>query len=317
MAWINRDLIWDGNGRISRSPEVVAFLQHRLSEELSPHVEAVTVDPQEWSGGRALHFSGTWRETGDPVLTKVGVAAHELHWASALSEAASGLCPTLYASGERLAHLRLRWMVLERVPFGPLGPLWLGNEFRMLLEAAVRFQKVALGLAPAKIAEVDQVVLRGWLEEGLRRDAPGPAGVVADRVPQDFQWVASVCELGTCHGDAHLCNGLTRTPPPTPSPVLLIDPQPIRQPWAFDAGYLQVCASVDKERVGYRGLIPMMSRLRAQHGLDTCADRDVPRLSRTVLAWFAIRQWGWNPDRHPIPDYRDETRRYIEGGASV
>jgi hypothetical protein len=31
------------------------------------------------------------------------------------------------------------------------------------------------------------------------------------------------------------------------------------------------------------------------------------------LAWFAIRLWGLCPDRHSIPDYREEIEQYIAG----
>ncbi len=113
-----------------------------------------------------------------------------------------------------------------------------------------------------------------------------------------------------------MCNALTRTHPLRRSDALLIDCQPIRQPWALDAAYPQILNSIDKQRVGYRDLVPKMSRLRARHGMSACVEHDAGVLARITLAWFAIRLWGLTPDWHAIPDYRDETERYIAESAA-
>ena len=111
-----------------------------------------------------------------------------------------------------------------------------------------------------------------------------------------------------------MCNALTRTPPPQQSNVLLIDCQPIIQPWAFDAARLQVLNSIDRDRVGYRALVFKMARIRSTYGLPSCGGRDLEKVARLTLAWFAIRLWGLTPNRHAIADYRAETERYINDG---
>jgi hypothetical protein len=114
-----------------------------------------------------------------------------------------------------------------------------------------------------------------------------------------------------------MCNVLTRTPPPDRSDALLIDCQPIMQPWAFDAAYPQILNSIDRNRVGYQGLVPKMAHIRSAYGMSSCEGRDLERVARIALAWFAIRLWGLTPDRHSITDYCMETERYIRDGASI
>jgi hypothetical protein len=160
-------------------------------------------------------------------------------------------------------------------------------------------------------------MLRSWLEVGIALDPPGPVDGVLERFEKDFDWVASVCGYEVCHGDLHMCNALVRTPPPQPSAAVLIDCQPIIQPWAFNAAYLQVLNSIDLSRVGYADLVPKMSRIRARYAMPSVEWCDLERLSVICLGWFAIRMWGLSLDRHSIPDYRAQTRRYISESAAL
>jgi hypothetical protein len=114
-----------------------------------------------------------------------------------------------------------------------------------------------------------------------------------------------------------MANVVTRTPPPTPGAALLIDPAPAAQPWAFDAAWPQVLNSIDRGRPGYTRLVPRMAAIRAAHGLEACAGADLDRLATVTLGWFAIWLWGLTPERHAIPDYAAETRRYVEESAAL
>ncbi len=207
--------------------------------------------------------------------------------------------------------------MLERIAYGSLGPAWNGAEFDMLLAAVVRFQQIARTIEPRYITTIDESMIHGWLQVGIAADPPGPVEIIVDKLEQDFAWMTSVCAFQICHGDVHMCNALTRTPPPYTSDAVLIDCQPRRQPWAFDAAYPQILNSIDKGRVGYRDLVPKMARIRSAYGMQTCDERDLERLSRITLAWFAIRLWELCLDRHTIRDYRDETERYITESAEL
>ncbi len=299
------------------SPDALVVLAECVDRALGYLIRALNVEAQEWSASGGAHLSGLWRATETPVLIKLGVNRNQLYWTQQIAAAAPDLVPLLYASGDHLGELPIGWTVMERVPFGSLGPAWNGHEFEMLLEAAIKFQRVARTIEPHHIATFDVTLLRRQLEVGLAANPPGPAEVVMDRLDQDWSWVASVCTFEICHGDVHMCNVVTRTPPPHRSDALLIDCQPIIQPWAFDAAYPQILNSIDRKRVGYRELVPKTARLRSAYGLQSCEGRDLEALARITLAWFAIRLWGLTPDRHAMRDYRDETERYITDSAGL
>jgi hypothetical protein len=154
-------------------------------------------------------------------------------------------------------------------------------------------------------------------EAGLALDPPGPAGAVVRRLEADYAGVNAVCGAEVCHGDVHLCNALSRRPPPLLSAAVLIDCQPRVQPRACDAAYAQMLNSIDESRVGYRDLVPKTAGIRSAHGLPSLEGRDLQALSAICLGWFAIRLWGLCPDRHPLADYRAETRRYITECAAL
>lgn len=306
----------DTRGQITDTPTTLALVTAQIQQALRHRVDEIACAVQQWSASGAVPFSGTWRATGTPVLIKVGVDRNQLYWTRQMAATAPDLVPVLYASGAHVGALPIGWTVMERIAFGPLGSSWHGHEFAMLLEAAVRFQSAARAITPRHLlATMDAPQLRQWLERGLTSAPPGPAAVILRRVEQDVAWVSSVCSVEVCHGDVHLCNALTRTPPPDQGSALLIDCQPRRQPWACDAASLQVLNSLDRRRTGYTDLVQTMARVRAQHAMPSCAGCDLDRLARITLAWFAIHLWGLCPDRHTIADYQDETERYITESA--
>ncbi len=308
--------IVDEQGQVVRSPATFSVLCQYIERYLGSLVDKITFDEQEWSASSGVHVVGTWRATQTPVLIKLGMNMNQFYWTQQMAVIAPDLVPTLYASGEHLGELRVRWAVMERIAFGPLGPEWNGNEFEMVLDAAVRFQRAARHVEPLHTMRMDAALLRHRLQVGVDAMPPGPVALVMDRLEADWEWIASVCAFEACHADVHMCNALTRTPPPQPSDVLLIDCQPLVQPWAFDAARLQVLNSIDRNRVGYRALVFKMARIRSIYGLSSCAGRDLAKVARLALGWFAIRLWGLTPDRHTIADYRAETERYIAACAT-
>ena len=214
------------------------------------------------------------------MLVKVGMEANELHWTTQLAQAAPDLLPTLFASGDRLGELEVCRGVLEQIPFGPLGPLWKGHEFAMALEAGVRFQHAARSLPVGSTPRLEPSTVRGWMEEALPLRPPGPAEQVAAQVEADFAWLAATCGVEVCHNDLHLCNFLTRTPPPAPSRAVLIDVGGILQPWPLPVAYLQVLNSTDRARPGAQDLVPKMAGLRRHYGLPVPDDADLARVGR-------------------------------------
>src|SRR5690606_9753821 len=72
------------------------------------------------------------------AVVKLPVPPRERHWLSRLQDSPD-VAPQLYAHGERLNGYDLAWVVMERLPHGPLGASWDGHEFDLLIDAAVRF----------------------------------------------------------------------------------------------------------------------------------------------------------------------------------
>jgi hypothetical protein len=299
-----------------RLEEVLSAIKNIPS--IANALEGITPVSQEWSASGAIHFRAVHRATQTPVLLKAGVSQNEMFWTEQISRCAPHLVPILFLSGCQLDGLDLSWKVVEVAQGGVLGPQWGGREFEMLLEAGVELQRVALDIHPQpdriQLDTRTRDVVRCWLLNALPHQPPGPAQALVDRLDEHYGWIETNCEFVTCHGDLHMCNGVTRTEPPAGT-VLLIDFAPCRQPWAFDAARLQVLNSTDPARVGFRGLVHKMASIRQAKALSTCPDLD--RLSKITLAWFAMVMWHVIPERRSNLAYREIMRQYIEDGAQM
>ncbi len=317
--------LFEPNGwRVSRAPEVVARLTETLTEQLDERVSSIKLDEQSLGAGGSLHFSGVWSESRTPVLIKTGVNHNQLYWMPRIAEADPELQPKLFMFGDLLGNDRIGWMVMEFIKHGNMNYLWLGEEFSMLLDGAVRFQKAAKDIERRHIDTMSTEIIADWIEGGLRNDPPPPgsASQILTRLERDFAFVSSVCPPEVCHGDIQMCNGLSRLPPPQTGGMVLVDCQPIVQPWAFDAGYLQCINSSDTRRKGYQGLVPKMARIRTEYALPACSGEELARLERIVLGWYALKQWRGDPQcqirtwgrdiEGHLDDNSNAARRYIE-----
>jgi hypothetical protein len=112
-----------------------------------------------------------------------------------------------------------------------------------------------------------------------------------------------------------------RTLAPEVSPALLIDFEPCRMPWVFDAAYAQVLNS-DPARVGWHDLVGQVADRRRTYGLRVCADEDLRRLSTIALAWYALRMWGMlgptpDPEWREAVVWRAQNTNYIAASAGA
>src|SRR5450759_2586246 len=132
--------LFDSNGwRVSRAPEVVAHLTERLNEHLGDRVSSILLDEQSLGAGGGLHFPGVCAESHMRVLIKIGVNDNQFYWMPRIAESDPGLQPKLYAYDDRLGDDRIGWTVMEFIEYGNMNFYWLGEEFTMLLDGAVRF----------------------------------------------------------------------------------------------------------------------------------------------------------------------------------
>lgn len=139
----------DEHGRIVRSAAAYAALRERVEQHLSPLVCALTIEEQAWSSSSGVHMAGIWCATQTPLIIKLGINKNQLYWTQQIAAIEPDLMPRLYASGDCIGEISICWTAMERIAFGPLGPAWNGEEFTMLLDAAVRFQRAARAVEPS------------------------------------------------------------------------------------------------------------------------------------------------------------------------
>jgi len=287
-----------------------------------------------WQRGGALTGYATFTDDAGAthdVVVKLPVPPRERRWLLALQpEAISGLergdesfgfaqrsggeysgggggVPRVLAHGEAVGGYDFAWVVMERLPHGPLDERWAGREFDLIVNAAGRFYEATAGTAidPAwgvrkrdwptiLAAGRKQVQARGcakpqrW-KAALKRAAKKLDGWTAlwDARPGD-DW---------CHGDLHLGNALSRLPHDAPTNedggvetsggAVLIDLAEVRVGhWVEDAVYLEHLFWSQPHRLHGRKLVSMLARERKARGLP--AGEDWPELARVKRALLAL-----------------------------
>jgi hypothetical protein len=309
----------DERGCIIKTREVVEHLHHLLLAEpaITSVVSEIEPDPQVW-GQSALHFSTRLIDSGEPALLKLNVGRDQLWWTRSLAQAYPELLPRVFATGEDVGGASLGWVLWERVR-GGLYPGWEGREFTMLLEAGVKFQVASHTLASSAqaagvLAELRVEDLAERLEQGVRREAPGPADRVLRRVFEDWAWVNDICEIEVCHGDLHMANALCRDEPPGGA-ALLIDHHPTRMPWACEPAKPEIL-NAEPTRKGCRGLVAKQATIRARLGLSVPTSAELERLQAIVLGWWAIQMWAYiGPS--PDPNWRARHVWHAENSAYI
>ncbi len=252
----------------------------------------------DWQRGGAATGYAVFDDASGPadVVVKVPVPPRELLWLRRLQPGgheADEVAPRLYAGGEQLNGYDLAWVVMERLPHGPLGPQWQGAEFDLLVDAAARFYAAAERHPVDKAPRVeDWPAICRKARQMIREHA----------VPEEQRWNKALKRLQKklkklleaweardtnhwCHGDLHLANALTREPPPH-GPALLIDPAEVHAGhWVEDAVYLEHLYWGRDDRLAGRDLVKAIARARKGYGLSV--ESEWPRLAdlrRVLLA---------------------------------
>jgi Ser/Thr protein kinase RdoA (MazF antagonist) len=157
--------------------------------------------------------------------------------------------PQLLASGTTLGSYDLAWIVIERLPYGPLGQRWHKDHIDRVAAAAARFQKET---AELPMDETDRERVEDWTtllhqSRATLRDnavASTPAWTTAVKQVQRLhgelveRW-RSRDTTHWIHGDLHLANALSRDSVQS-GEVTLIDLAEVRPGhWIEDAVYLE------------------------------------------------------------------------------
>ena len=267
------------------------FIRRACNDRLSQIVWFRT----DWQRGGAATGFATYRADDDrscDVVVKLPVPPVERMWLDRL-QPFDGLVPRLHAHGLSLNGYDMAWVVMERLPHGPMGATWGGRQFDLFVEAAGRFYAAGDGFevdgpAPqrgweAAVKRARDAVQHRIAAHGQRwKQALKKAGRELDSWLEQWE---SRCTDHWCHGDFHLANAMTRMPPPD-GPAVLIDFARVRPGhWVEDAVYFEHLYWGRAELLEGRKLCRLIARQRKAHGLTV--DDDWPRLAqiqRVLLA---------------------------------
>ncbi|MBT5658284.1 MAG: phosphotransferase [Phycisphaerae bacterium] len=237
----------------------------------------------DWQRGGASTGRASWSTKGGKtreVIVKFPVVPRELYWTRRLQSPDGGpppVVPQLLASGTTLGSYDLAWIVIERLPFGPLGLRWHKNHIDRVVAAAARFQQETDGLP---VADEDEERIEDWsvlldqARASLRDNsiAAAPAWTTAVKHVQKLlgelvdRWRARDT-THWIHGDLHLANALSRDSVQS-GEVVLIDLAEVRPGhWLEDAVYLERQLWGRPDRLDITRPVRAMAKARRSLGL--------------------------------------------------
>jgi hypothetical protein len=251
----------------------------------------------DWQRGGALTGYATWREGGNGdacehrVVVKLPVPPIERRWLVQLQ--GEQVAPVVYAHGDSLGRYDFCWVVMERLPHGPLGGPWGGKAFDLIIEAVARFSRAASRVpcdGPLRRRDYHQIFqqARDHLHEhGIAHEQRWNRAFKAAHRRLD-EWLAmwnSRPANDWCHGDVHLGNAMTRAAPPD-GPALLIDFAEVhRGHWVEDAVHLEHLYWSKREKLEGRRICKLIARQRKALGLAVEEDwAKYASLYRALLA---------------------------------
>lgn len=240
-AAIPDDIVAGGFFGQMLEPVVRSACRDRLSE--------VSWFRTDWQRGGAATGYATYKDDDGnerPAVVKLPVPPCELLWMRALQDAGD-VVPKLYAGGEVLGGYDMAWVVMERLPHGPLGSAWNGAEFGLLIEAAGRFHRAAsrFPIITGHLHD-DWAALHEHARQSVRaRALPEPQrwNKALKKAHKKYkEWVAVWDDRPIehwCHGDLHLGNAMTRHEPPDGPAVLFDLAKVCASHWVQDGVYLE------------------------------------------------------------------------------
>lgn len=269
------------------------FLREACEDRLGP----VTWFRTDWQhGGAATGRARLRLEDGSEaeVVVKLPVSLTELRWLDRLQSAPDPLpVPKLFASGVSLDGYDLAWVVIEWLPYGPLGTRWHEQHIHRTCEAAATFH------AEAAKHEVDRDLrIEDWSDllsrsrKAIRTQAIigvnhwKTAHKALARKLNDLvsEWRAR-SPIGWLHGDLHLANAMGREALDS-GPVCLIDLAEVRPGhWIEDAIYLERLHWARPARLKNNSPIKHLAAARKARGLEVGSD--YPRLADIRRALYA------------------------------
>ncbi|MCA9286250.1 MAG: aminoglycoside phosphotransferase family protein [Phycisphaerales bacterium] len=276
----------------------------------------------DWQRGGAATGHATWipepgsqdpagrdRPGGQPntceVVVKLPVNTRELAWLRRMQDGTPHPpVPVLYAGGEGLNGYDMAWVVIERIPHGPLGTHWHDSHVERIAAAAARFYCQArrhpvdrsprqedwgaLNHAARESVKLNGIAERQRWTEGLKSVAHRLDRITADwESRHPVEWV---------HGDLHLANAMSRGSMEE-GEVCLIDLAEVRPGhWVEDAVYLERLLWAAPERLKATRPVRAVADARHAAGIEGGADdarlANIRRLLLAATAPAFIRSEG-------------------------
>ena len=224
------------------------------------------------------------------------VGARELLWMRRLQSGPASVVPRLFASGETLGAFDLAWIVIEQLPYGPLGTRWHDDHVPRIAEAIARFA------VETRRHPVDRQPRHERWEAML---ATAREAVKASAVPMQQRWTAALRELSAhldgvvaawearqplewLHGDLHFANAMSREAIDH-GPVCLIDLAEVDVGhWVEDAIYLERQLWAKPDRLRLHKPLKAIAEARKAAGCDNGTDHfRLATIRRTLLAGTA------------------------------
>lgn len=236
----------------------------------------------DWQRGGALTGYSTWQSGDLPpidVVVKLPVPPCELLWLNRLQpecHALGRITPLLLAGGQSIGGYDLAWVVMERMPHGPLNHAWNGREVDLLAEAVARFYQASAAYP------VDQPPRQEPWAEHVRRSRNALKEL---QLPEAQRWNAVLKTLQKkldkllrawdkrepphwCHGDLHLANLMTHQPAPA-GPAMLLDFARVHAGhWLEDAIYFEHLYWSRMQRLAGRDAVKQIAHHRREHRLQ-------------------------------------------------
>lgn len=202
----------------------------------------------DWQRGGALTGYAIWTDDegrSREVVVKMPIPPVERRWLVQLST--DEVTPRVFAHGRELGGYDLAWVVMEKLPHGPIGNKWGAQGIDLLCQAAANFYAraaiVPIGKPPAprdwhgQLKRARDHTGKNTIENAQRwRRTLKKAGKKLDG------WLDlwNARDMGTWrHGDLHLGNAMCRCAPPG-GPAVLFDLASVAPGhWVEDAVYFE------------------------------------------------------------------------------
>ncbi|MDP7008646.1 MAG: phosphotransferase [Phycisphaerales bacterium] len=266
-------------------------LQKQCLNQLTP-IRWFRTDWQR--SGAATGFSTWTHQDGreEEVVVKFPVVLRELRWTRRMQDC-DGIVPKLLTSGIGLGGYDLAWIVIERLPFGPLGKHWDDHIIKRIANAAAAFTSAAREFPVDRLGRFED-----WDDLLLR----AKKSVKVNSIEDSRTWLKLHKWLGKSltdildvwrarhtrewlHGDVHLANSMCRSDADD-APVCLIDLAEVHSGhWVEDAIYLERQLWGHHSRLVSSNPLKTMAKARKSIGLKVSDDYvELANIRRLLLA---------------------------------